>query len=184
MTVFFFLLNYPFHNMFWRTREKYFYSTLCLCFILTRQNLLKVIIINDALSFNQSVAFQHQPESPPKSIIPGHDVWNDFLGSPKSTIIQSGKCECFLNYIDCLDFIECMSSQDDQKRLVREGIMIRRIIKANTTTFSGQPVDEYFLDNETISFSLQAVSIAVWRKWLSKQDLPVGMVSRTVSVAN
>jgi len=77
-----------------------------------------------------------------------------------------------------------MSSQDDQARLVREGMMIRQVIKANTTTFSGQPIDELFLDNETVSFSLQATTIALWRRWLSKQELPVGMVSRPVPFAN
>jgi hypothetical protein len=162
----------------WIASRKILKYFICLSITLNIKNLWDALTIDN---YNQFHSFL--PDSPLK-FPTWDDVWTPVLGSPKSTVFEIGKCKCFLNSMDCLDFLECIPNEVNQSKLVREGVTIRQFIKERTMTFSGDPISEVFLDNGTISFGIQAITIAFWRKWITGKEFPVRIANHNTSFIN
>jgi hypothetical protein len=166
----------------WAKRHRYLRYLICLSITWNIKNIREAVTIT--IDRFPVIHVDPFPPDTPLKLQPWDDVWGSILGSPVSTILEIGNCKCYLNSMDCLDFLECIPSDEDQKKLMNEGVLIRRVIKENTTTFAGPPISEEFLDNETVSFGIQATTISLWRRWLMKTALPMGMANRTVTFMN
>ena len=98
---------------------------------------------------------------------------SEFFGSPASTLISIGDCECRLVSIDCLDSIRCLPGNTQQQlRLVYEGVLTRSVVKESSTigTNMGAVVADMPLGK-----IFQLIVTDVWQTWLSTNTIPQGL---------
>jgi hypothetical protein len=98
-----------------------------------------------------------------------HILSEGFLGSPNSTLIRLGDCQCNLLSIDCLEVISCLASEPLAQ--VFEGIIIRYLIK-KTAKYWQWPMT--VINESPIGMATQYTTIGVFREWLSSNQLPLG----------